>query len=271
VVVTGEHVTSIWTHPISVDRAEVIGAKNTSRFAECRRQLEAEKGVKTIVRVDRLDPSKNIERGFLAFERLLERRPALRSRVRFLAFLIPSRTEVDEYREYAQRVFALVRRINARFGSEDFRPVTVIHQNDRVQAFAGLAMYDVLLVNSIADGMNLVSKEGPLLNDRAGVLVLSKSAGSFEQLGPGAIAVDPLDVEATTEALLEALLIPASERRERAALLRKNINLHQLSDWLRLLLKDLEHATYRRLSALEPVARTERRRVDRVAAVVLRP
>jgi trehalose 6-phosphate synthase len=254
VVVTQGHETSVWAHPISVDSVEVESAKSEMRFSELRRHLEAKPGVKTIVRVDRLDPSKNIERGFLAFERLLERRPALRSRVRFLAFLIPSRSEVQEYSEYGQRAFAVVDRINAKFGTDEFTPVSVFHQNDRLHAFAGLALYDVLLANSVADGMNLVSKEGPLLNERDGVLVLSRRAGSYEQLGAGAIGVDPLDVDATAQAMLNALLMRETERRRRSELLRKSISLHQLNDWLRLLLKDLEHSTYRRSSSREPVA-----------------
>jgi trehalose 6-phosphate synthase len=124
--------------------------------------------------------------------------------------------------------------------------VTVHYEQNRAQAFAGLRLYDVLMVNSVADGMNLVSKEGPMVNETDGVLILSRTAGSFDELCGGAIPVDPLDIAATADALEAALEMPADERRRRADLLREVIERHQLRDWLRHQTNDLNATRYAR-------------------------
>jgi trehalose 6-phosphate synthase len=186
-----------------------------------------------------LDPAKNIIAGFEAFARLLEARPDLRGEVTFLAFLVPSRSSVLEYEAYAARVFSLVRSINERYGREGWTPVRVFYEQNRVQALVGMKLSDVLLVNSLADGMNLVSKEGAVVNERDGVLVLSREAGSCEELGADALVIDPYDVVATAEALTAALDMPRRERERRARGLRNRVLRHQLGDWLNLQLEDL--------------------------------
>jgi len=203
------------------------------------KKLEPLAGERTIVRVDRVDPSKNVLGGFQAFDLLLRRHPELRGRVKFLAFLVPSRTGIPEYRRYAGRVFRLIDRINARYGDESWRPIEVFYENNFEQALAGMTLYDVLLVNSLADGMNLVAKEGPVVNQRDGVLVLSTRAGAFQELGEGALAVNPQDVKGTAEALWQALEMPASERRQRASLLRAAIAERPLLTWMSEQLEEL--------------------------------
>ena len=236
--------TYVWSNPISVDVAELEALRATPLLEEYGRALAVEEDVKTIVRVDRLDPSKNVARGFEAYELLLEHNPRLRGHVRFLAYLMPSRTEIAEYGEYKERVMGLVEAINAKYGTAAWTPITVFYENNRLQAFAGLAQYDVLLVNSLADGLNLVSKEGPVLNERDGVLVLSATAGSYAELREGAIAVNPLDVAETAAALETALGLSPGERQLRSGVLREAIERHQLGDWLKQQLKDLAIAAY---------------------------
>jgi trehalose 6-phosphate synthase len=214
--------------------------------------------MQTIVRVDRLDPAKNVLRGFQAFELLLERRPDLHTRVRFLAFLVPSRSGIPEYDSYVRDVFGAVESINARFGRPDWTPITVFHEQNRGQALAGLGLYDVLLVNSIADGMNLVSKEGPLLNERDGVLCLSTAAGSYEQLQRGVIPVDPFDASQTAQALEAALELDPEVRKTMALMMRSAIESHQLTDWLRHLIQDLDFAAWRKTELATPVGRSLR-------------
>ncbi len=231
--------TFVWANPISVDASELRALRETAALGDYRKALRAPEGIRTIVRVDRLDPAKNIADGFEAYDLLLRRHPQLRGKVRFLAFLIPSRGGISEYRDYAGRVLALADSINRRYGTENWQPVRVFHENNRTQALAALTLYDVLLVNSIADGMNLVSKEGPLLNERDGVLALSDTAGSYEELQHGALRVNPYDIVDTATALYEALTMCPSERRTRATALRDAISGHQTSDWLRQQLKDL--------------------------------
>ncbi len=242
----GGHITNVWSNPISVDVAGLREAVESEAAAPWYRKVERELGQQTIVRVDRLDPSKNICTGFRAFGRLLESQPELRGKVRMLAFLVPSRTSIPEYQAYRDEVFALVRSINDRHGDADWQPIKVFHEHNRLQALVALTSYDVLLVNSVMDGMNLVSKEGAVLNQRDGVLVLSETAGSHEELRTGALTVSPGDVGGTAEALGRALRMEPAERRARAANLRDTIERHQIRDWLRLQLKDFAITEYLR-------------------------
>lgn len=203
------------------------------------KKLEPLVGERTIVRVDRMDPSKNVLGGFQAFDLLLRRHPELQGQVKFLAFLVPSRTGIPEYRRYTDKVFRLIDRINARYGDGHWRPIEVFYENNFHQALAGMSLYDVLLVNPLADGMNLVAKEGPVVNRRDGVLVLSTGAGAFAELGEAALAVTPQDVKGTAEALWQALAMPPSERRRRASLLRATIAERNLLTWMREQLEEL--------------------------------
>ena len=231
--------TRVSANPISVDvfdlRSQLSSSQATPYFAK----LAREAGEKTIVRVDRLDPSKNIANGFRAFETLLEAHPEWVGRVRMLAFLVPSRGHIPEYKAYADEVFHLVESINARYGDGEWSPISVFYEHNRLQALVALSMYDVLMVNSLVDGMNLVSKEGPVLNRRNGTLVLSTAAGSYEELQDGAIPVQPDDIEGTSKALHTALTMSDDERSERALRLRRAVLRHDIGRWLQVQLEDL--------------------------------
>ena len=122
--------------------------------------------------------------------------------------------------------------INAQYGTSDWEPVRILVGENYARAVAALQIYDVLLVNAIADGMNLVAKEGPIVNQRHGVLVLSERTGARQQLGPGALVISPCDVYATTEALHQALTMPFEERRERAERLRWLVEQEDITAWL---------------------------------------
>jgi len=238
-VALGDHQTQVRAYPISIDVAALQGVLASLQVAGHHKRLRALAEEKTIVRVDRLDPSKDVPNGFRAFDRLLEEHPEWRGRVKFLAFLVPSRTGIPEYRRYAEETFALVAAINARHGRDGYRPIEVFYENDRPQAMAGLQLYDVLLVNPLADGMNLVAKEGPMANERDGVLVLSEGAGAHEQLRTGALTVAPGDIAGMADALARALDMPAVERRRRAVLLRNAVTRADLGVWLSSQLDDL--------------------------------
>ncbi len=235
----GDHVVKVRAYPISVspERLTRLAASPEARRHTAR--LAAEPGVRTIVRVDRMEPSKNILRGFQAFEVLLERRPDLQRRVRFLAFLVPSRESVPEYRRYRDLVFERITSINRRFGD----PIRVYYENNYPQAIGAMTAYDVLLVNPLIDGMNLVAKEGPIVNERDGVLVLSEGAGAHEQLGEGAISVAAPDIEGTVRALEQALEMDPAERAQRAALLRDAIRTRDIQWWLDCQLADLDQVS----------------------------
>ncbi len=195
------------------------------------------------MRVDRLEPSKNIVRGFLAYEALLQRQPRLRGRVSFLAFLVPSRTGLREYSEYGRDVQSAVDRINARFGKAGWRPVQLFYENDYAQALAGLSIADVVIVNPLIDGMNLVAKEAAVVSARDAVLVLSETAGAFDQMADGALSVAPADVVGTADALARALAMPAEERQRRLRKLRRGVEREDIGWWLRTQFEDLAALT----------------------------
>jgi len=185
-----------------------------------------------ILRVDRIEPSKNIVRGFLAFEQMLELYPQHRGKVQFLALLVPSRLDVEEYRHYLDALMSTAGRVNAAYGDSEWEPVRVLVGESHPRAVAAMQLYDVLLVNSIADGMNLVAKEGPVVNRRDGVLVLSERTGARQQLEPGALVISPCDIYATAQAMHQALVMPATERQERASRLRWLVEREDINAWL---------------------------------------
>lgn len=243
--------THVWANPISVDVSDLQSRLASPESRAYREKLAGALSERTIVRVDRLDPSKNVDGGFQAFNLLLQKYPEWRGRVSFLACLVPSRTGVPEYRTYAEKVFGLIEAINSHYGTPSWQPITVYYEHNRLQALVALELYDVLLVDSLSDGMNLVSKEGPVVNQRDGVLVLSTAAGSYDELRDAALAVLPDDIEGTADALAQALSLPGAERRARAHHLRQVILRHQLGDWLRLLMEDF--AEIEAAQAREPV------------------
>ncbi len=170
---------------------------------------------KLIVRVDRTELSKNIVRGLLAYQDLLRNHPEWHRRVVHLAFAYPSRHDLPEYREYTAAVQRVSQEINDQFGSEDWQPL-ILHVNDDFpRSLAAYRLADVLLVNPIRDGMNLVAKEGPVVSEGGCALVLSREAGAYVDLGDDAIVINPYDVRGTAEALQQALTMPAEERDAR--------------------------------------------------------
>jgi len=191
-----------------------------------------------VVRTDRVDPSKNIVRGFLAFDRLLEARPGLRGRVVFVAMVYPSRQGLAEYLAYENEVEQVVARVNDRWATRDWVPILLDDRDDFARSVAGMERYDVLLVNSIRDGLNLVAKEGPAINRRDGVLCLSPETGAYDELKPAALAVHPYDLEQCAGVLDDALSMPLDERAGRAAKLRALAIQRSPADWLADLLRE---------------------------------
>jgi trehalose 6-phosphate synthase len=228
--------TRITHHAISVDVAEF--EELSSSDAVRAEQARLPRPERLIVRVDRTDPSKNIVRGFRAFELLLETHPEHQGRVKLLALLDPSRQAIPVYAEYAAAIEAAAASVNERFpGAVDLRV-----EDNFLQSIAAFTRYDVLLVNPVYDGMNLVAKEGPLVNERDGVLVLSENAGAHEELGEWAITINPFDLWGQAEALHEALSIDPAERARRAEALRSHVREHDVGRWIDGLLTDLDRA-----------------------------
>ena len=228
------HSTHVRDFPISidVDALRALAESNVSRKYHEDITQNIMRGRKMILRIDRTEPSKNIVRGFEAFGEMLELHPEHRGNVKFLALFVPSRLGVDEYQNYLDEIMAAAGRVNAQYGNSGWEPIRVLVGQDYPRAVAALRLYDVLLVNAIADGMNLVAKEGPVVNERNGVVVLSERTGARQQLQTGAIVISPYDIYATAEALHNALTMPEEERTERANRLRWTIEREDIADWL---------------------------------------
>jgi trehalose 6-phosphate synthase len=191
-------------------------------------------GRRVIARTDRMEPSKNIVRGMLAFEEFLTTHPEWRGRVVHVALAYPSRQGLAEYLAYGADVEHTAARINHALGSDDWTPIVLSVQDDWPRSLAALTLSDVLLVNPVRDGLNLVAKEGPLLNAADGVLVLSHQAGAWEELsldGGGALGVNPFDVAGTADALHAALTMDPPERAARASALRAAVRGRTAADW----------------------------------------
>ena len=234
-------VTQVRVYPISVDAPVIRELARSDETRRIRRELKKDLGdQKLILRVDRTELSKNILRGFLALETLLNERPEWMGRLRMLALLNPSRREIPEYRAYTRECLSAAERINTELGTEGWTPIEVLVRDDYPRALAAYGLYDVLMVNPVFDGMNLVAMEGPLLNKRDGMVVLSRNAGGFELFGDHVLAVNPFDVEAQAEALHRGLTMPAEERKEHATRLRRAIVAHPLAKGVGRQLADLE-------------------------------
>lgn len=217
-------------YPLSIDVAEFQRLARSPRVKEFEEQLRGQG--QTIVRVDRAEPNRNILRGFRSFEMLLERYPELRGQVRFLAFLVPTRTHLKQYQRYLQEISETAEAVNGKFGTASWKPIVLYLENNYLQALAGLRLYDVLLVNSVIDGIGLVAKEGPVVNTRDGSLVLSEGVGAQEQLKANVFSVSPSDLEGTMQALHQALTLGAEERGRRAAAIKAYVEREDAVHWL---------------------------------------
>ncbi len=225
-------VTGIGVHPLGVDAPGLVsrGAQADVR-ARMTALTEMIGDRKLIVRVDRSELSKNIVRGMAAYRELLLAHPQWRGNVVLLALAYPSRHDLPEYREYAASVQRTARQIEDEFGTPDWTPIVLRANDDYPRSLAGYRLADVLLVNPIRDGMNLVAKEGPILSDRGCVLVLSREAGAAAELSEHALMVNPFDVTGTAEAMHQALLMPDAERTSRCRSLARAAGAVPPSQW----------------------------------------
>jgi len=193
-----------------------------------------------ILRVDRADLSKNVLRGFTAFDLFLEQHPEFKENVTFIAHLIPSRQDVPEYAEYLERIEALAAVVNHRHGMTDWMPIDLRLRENLEEAIAAYKHYDLLMVNAMFDGMNLIAKEGPLVNERNGVSLLSENTGAHEELADFALSVNPFDVQEQADAIYRALSMSAEERSWRAQGLKRIVTARDPGDWVDDQLADIE-------------------------------
>lgn len=238
-VVRQGHRTRVKVYPLSINVEEVRKIASSPRAIEYETKLAPLCQTSTIMRIDRAEPNKNIVRGFKAFELLLTRHPDLVGKVNFLAFLVPSRTHIRQYQRYMDEIQQVINQINNNFGNEEWKPVHAFIENNYTQAIAGMKLYDALLVNTLIEGMNLVAKEGPVVNTKDGILVLSESSGVHNQLSGASLSVSPTDIEGTMNALYEAITMAPEARKQRASQLASAVLREDITHWLNSQLQDV--------------------------------
>jgi trehalose 6-phosphate synthase len=238
---------SVSAHPISVDAAEFEGLAQSDAVLAAERELVERRPEQLILRVDRTDPSKNIVRGFRAFELYLEAHPESHTRVGMLALLDPSRQDIPEYSEYLGAIQREARRVNDRFQQDGWTPIELVIEDNFSGAIAAYKQFDVLFVNAIFDGLNLVSKEAPLVNERDGVVLLSENTGAYEELGEWVLRVNPFDVAGQADALDRALTMGLDKRRERIEAIRAHVREHDVSAWIATQLAELDRSATARV------------------------
>jgi trehalose 6-phosphate synthase len=234
------HVTS---HPIGIDPSEFDELGSEPAVLDEERRIIERRPEFLVLRVDRTDPSKNVVRGFRAFALLLDMHPELQGRVMLLTLLDPSRQDIPEYSEYLAAIQREARAVNDRYQRDGWLPIDLQIGDNFMQAVAAYKQFDALLVNPVFDGLNLVSKEAPLVNTRDGVLVLSENAGSHEELGEWSLTVNPFDVYGQAQALHTALTMDLEERRRRLEGLRGCVREHDLARWIAAQLADLDRVS----------------------------
>jgi len=219
--------------PLGADSARLDEVAASQACRSCLARLEDDLDGRTLLlRSDRVELSKNLIRGFLAFDELLEASPEWRGRLVFLARVYSSRESLPEYLAYRIEVEHVAARVNERWGSPGYAPVVLDLEDDFVATVAALRRYDLLLVNPVRDGLNLVAKEGPAVNAHDGVLALSREAGAYDELADVVVGVNPFDVTGTAAALASGLTMSAEERRARAAELRRRARARTPAHWL---------------------------------------
>ncbi len=228
----GEREVWVRAYPLPIDHRATRRLAHSERVKALARELLARRRDFLILRVDRADLSKNVLRGFSAFDLFLEQHPEFTERVTFIAQLMPSRTDVPQYAEYLERIEALVAVVNHRHGTPDWMPIQLKLRDDLEEAMAAYRHYDVLLVNAMFDGMNLVAKEGPIVNEREGVSILSENTGAHEELGEYALSVNPFDIQELADSIYAALTMPPSERHRRARGLAQIVTSRDPGDWI---------------------------------------
>ena len=243
----------VWvrSYPISVNEAAFLELGRSPEVAAEEGPILRRRRRHMVLRVDRTDLSKNILRGFKAFDIFLDRHPEFLEHITFLALVQPSRQDVDEYVEYVAKIRELVSYINTKHGNTDWMPIDLRIESNLHRAVAAYKHYDVIMVNSIFDGMNLVAKEAALLNERDGALILSENVGAHEEIGSFALSVNPFDIESQVQALHQALTMSPEERAARAHQIRAIVRENNVVKWLAAQMADIhrKRATRRRREA----------------------
>jgi trehalose 6-phosphate synthase len=233
--------THVKSYPISVNSE---GLKNMAASKDVQEKEKIVKRIKgnkfLFYRTDRLDLSKNIIRGFKAFDTFLEKHPEYLEKVVFLITGKPTRQQIKEYRNYLNDVQIIIKEINHKYARNNWKPVECIFKADYNFVVAAFKNYDCLIVNPISDGMNIVPKEAAVVNEENGVLILSEAAGCFEEIKEETIPVNPYDISQTAEAFYQAITMDENERGQRLKNLYNIVSNRNIYGWISDQFKDIE-------------------------------
>ncbi|MEN4016869.1 MAG: trehalose-6-phosphate synthase [Methanobacterium sp.] len=239
------HTCHVRTYPISIDIETMQKQAQSPEVIAKEAEVDAMIGnCKLIYRTDRTDLSKNIIRGFQAYDMFLDKYPEWREKVKFVATLMPSRQDIKIYRDYTDKIKDLVNEINEKYATPHWEPIKYICRGDYNLVVALLKRYDVLMVNPILDGMNIVAKEGSVANENNGVLILSTGAGCYEELKNGAICINPFDLRQTAESIDTALLMDDETKAQMIKNAREAIQRNDMNKWVSDQLMDIEAVMY---------------------------
>lgn len=248
-----DHQVHIRAYPISIDYKTTI---NEAQSAETKKFInlytDENKDQMLIVRVERADPAKNTVRGLLSYELMLEKHPELIGMVKHLVLLHASRTDIDLYKKNLESITVMTKKINAKFGNQNWSPIELSVEDNYNRSLAALSLYDVLVINSLFDGMNLVAKEGPVINRKDGVLVLSENTGAYDELKSNILPVNPFDIEQTSEQIYSALIMPSERKKEMRLELVEQIKNSTAEKWANEQIEDLLRVTQGSFNLLEP-------------------
>lgn len=235
----------VWVraYPVAIDCDEFERLAVSAPVLAEEEKIVAARREQLILRVDRMDLSKNIVRGFRAYDLLLDEHPEYREKVTFLALMQPSREDVPEYAAYRERIASVVDEVNDRHGTGDWMPIEVHMQDNFPCSVAAYKQYDVLLVNAIFDGMNLIAKEAGLVNRRDGVLLLSENTGAHEELAGSVISINPFDLIGQAEAMHRALTMPEDEKKRLAGMLKETVRNNDINKWINDQFRDIKSRT----------------------------
>ena len=232
IVVMDGHKCTIKVYPMGINPDEVVKISESRRVREHQRALIDSATDISVVRIDRAEPSKNIVRSLKAFEILLKDRKDLQEHVTFWAFIVPSRSHIRQYQRYLEEIRQEINRINTAYRTDIWTPVVAFIENNYLQAVAAMTFYDVLLVNTISEGTNLIAQEGPLVNAKNGAMVLSNTSGVYPHLKDGVIGISAADLQGTADAMGKAIELPSEDRRLKQRVLREAIGRISLANWL---------------------------------------
>lgn len=225
--------THVKSYPISVDYEGIKKLASTEDVSKKEKLIKKIKGdCFLFYRTDRADLSKNIIRGFQAYELFLHKYPQYQGKVKFLTTGKPTRQQIREYYDYYYDIMDIIENINVKYGTDDWKPIEWIFKADYELVIAAFKNYDCIIVNPIADGMNIVPKEASAVNKNQGIIILSEKAGCFDELKDHVLAINPYDISQTAEAYHKAIKMEKNERKQRSKNLQNTISQRTIYHWI---------------------------------------